>query len=112
MLETLLALLGSVLAGIGLFGLFLSFNTRKGGSEFAKMVLASIAMVIIGGWLIFGSIGIMVVLKKLLGIFIIFAGVFLAVKFPGGYAQYDVYTKFGVLIGIILMIFGIYLTLF
>lgn len=112
MLETVLALIGSVMVGVGLFGLFLSFSSRKGGSGFAKMVIASVALVVIGGWMIFGFVSMIVILRKLFGIFLLFAGVFLLVKFPGGYAQHDVYTKFGMLIGIIFLVFGIYLILF
>lgn len=112
MIGTIFALIGAVMVGVGLFGLFLSFSSKKGGSEFAKMVLASVALIIIGGWMIFGFVSIFVILRKIFGIFLVFAGVFLLVKFPGGYAQQDVYTKFGMLIGIIMLVFGIYLVLF
>lgn len=112
MIETVIALVGAVLLGIGLFSLFLLFNSKKSGGAFAKTLFVTLIFIIAGGWMIFGFINLAILLRKFIGIFLIFLGVFFVVRFPGGYAQYEGFTKIVVLLGFILMVFGIYLTLF
>lgn len=104
--------IGAVMVAISILAIFLAFNSKEGDRKIFIILAFSILMLVLGGWLIIGSIGFYVLMKKAIGLFLSAAGIFIVLKFPGGYCQEGFYQNIAVLIGFVMIIFGGYLALF
>lgn len=106
-----IGVIGAVLIGIGLLALILAFNSKKGDMQLLIMITVSILLIIIGGWMMLSSIDIMLLIQRIIGILLAFSGLFLLIKFPTQ-TQHDFYLHLPLLLGVIFLIIGVYLTLF
>ncbi len=103
---------GSVLVALGLLAIFLAFSSKKGDAHTIAVLVVSLFFIVAGGWLIIGSIGFYVLAKKAIGLLIVAVGAFTVFKFPSSFYQEEYFKAIAVFIGLILLIFGLYLALF
>lgn len=106
-------LLAAILLAFGIFILYKLFEEGKSDKATALLIILSLIFLITGGWLIFKNITIETIMRKLGGIVCVILGIFLVFKFPG-HADYGIqeFIHASIIIGLILLIFGVWLTLF
>lgn len=109
----MLALIGAILLGLGLFLLVKTIEMGEGDKATFKFFFVSLGLILTGGWLLLTNITLAVLLRKLGGLSAILIGFFFAFKFPG-HADYGVgeYVNLSMLIGFILLVVGVWLLLF
>ncbi|MEM7826956.1 MAG: hypothetical protein QXQ40_01890 [Candidatus Aenigmatarchaeota archaeon] len=108
----LLQLAGSVLIALGIFVLYLLVESGKKDREAFILIVLSLAFIVSGGWLLLSPIAFGVLIKKLFGFLLLCVGGFLAIYFPGTGYKPEGFLNLGILLGLIFLIFGIYLVLF
>ena len=103
----------SILVAFGLLVMYWSVEEKFDDKRIIMIFLIGLAAVIAGGWIIFSRITLAVLLTKIAGIVLALVGFFLVTGFPDvtDY-QPDGMSKAGILIGLAMLIFGIYLIFF
>lgn len=106
-------LLASVGIAFGFLIIYIAIEEKSADKEFMIAGLVGAALVIAGGWYILSTISLWLVLKKLGGFIIAVVGFFLMFGFQDvrDY-QPEAFSMTALLIGIILLIFGLYLLFF
>jgi hypothetical protein len=104
---------GSVLLAFGIIIIFQTVESDNTEKDFLVHFLIGLAALIAGGWIIFTRIGIALLLIKLAGLIIAAVGFFLTIQFPTteDYQKRSM-SLTGVLMGIFMIIFGVYLLIF
>lgn len=106
-------LLSAILIGVGLFLAFLIEKLKKNDTYMYLALIASIALIVAGSWLLYSTVSAGLIKRRLWGIAITLFGAYMVFGFPGT-AEYQTpefgYT--GILIGLVSLIGGIYLLLF
>ena len=106
-------LAGAVLLAFGFFVIYFAFESKNDDRSFFAILLLGIALVVIGGWIILITITLEMLLIKIAGIVLALIGLFLLTGFPDiGDYQREGMSKAGIFIGLILLIFGVYLFIF
>lgn len=106
------ALAGSVILALGIFLVYRGVNDAT-GRDFAIMMLLGLAGVIGGLWILISKLTLAVVLVKLAGIIMAAIGGFLVIEFPDvDQYQREGMSVTGIVIGLVLLIFGLYLFVF
>lgn len=103
----------AVLVGLGLFLLIKTIEMGKGDKETIIYFFISLGLIIGGCYGLISVISIDVLMKKIGGILSTLIGFFLLFKFPGreGYGVEE-FVNLGMLIGLVLLVIGIWLILF
>jgi len=104
---------GSLLLAVGILAIYFSVESKVQDTEFLVMFLLGFVAAIAGGWILITRLTIAVILTKLAGLILIIIGVFLTFEFPDiDQYQRAAMSKTGILLGLFLLIFGIYLFVF
>ncbi len=103
----------SVLVAFGLLTIYWSAEEGFDDKRIIMIFLIGLAAVIAGGWIIFSRITLATILTKIAGIVLALVGFFLVTGFPDveDYQPFGM-SKIGILIGLAMMIFGVYLIFF
>jgi len=101
---------GAVLLAFGLLVIYFSTESSSSDNVYFISLLVGIACVIAGGWIILTHVTLALLLKRVAGIVLAAVGVFLITGFPD-VADYQPkgMSKAGVLLGLVLIIIGLYL---
>ena len=104
---------GAILLAVGLLSIYWSAEEGFDDRHMSMVLLFGIICAVAGGWIIFSRISLWLILQKITGIILALIGFFLVTGFPEvtDY-QPDGMGKAGILIGLILLIIGIYLIFF
>jgi len=110
----LVQIIASLLLAFGIFVLWNLFEAKKSDKDAFILLLISLALIITGGWLLYIAtppFGFLT--RKIIGIILTLIGGFLVFVFPG-YSLYQLksYTNAGILIGLFILIIGVYLLVF
>ena len=104
---------GSLLLAVGILAIYFSVESKVQDTEFLVMFLLGFVAAIAGGWILITRLTIAVILTKLAGLILIIIGVFLTFEFPDiDQYQRTGMSKTGILLGLFLLILGIYLFVF
>jgi hypothetical protein len=106
-------LLAAILIGFGILTIFFSIESGASDPKLMLILFIGIISILSGSWIVIEKITLMLVVQKLAGLLLAGVGLFLVIGFPGSldYQSKNMgYT--GVLIGIIVLIFGLFLLLF
>jgi len=107
-------ILGAILLAFGFLSIYWSIEENDfDDRRMSVVLLLGIICIIAGGWIIFSRISLWLILQKIAGIILALVGFFLVTGFPDvtDY-QPEGMGKAGILIGLILLIIGIYLIFF
>ncbi|MFC2143633.1 hypothetical protein ACFLQN_04515 [Candidatus Aenigmatarchaeota archaeon] len=105
---------GGILIAIGFFLAYFSIEeSDHSDSSFLIMLLIGIAMIIAGGWIIAIKITFAVLLRKIAGFILAAVGLFMLVGFPDivDYQRRG-FTKSAMVIGLFLLVIGVYFLFF
>ncbi len=106
-------LLSAILIGVGLFLAFLIEKLKGNDTRMYIALLASIVLIIAGGWLLYSTVSAEILQRRFWGIIITLFGAYMVFGFPSTTEyQTEGFGYTGVLIGIVSLIGGIYLLLF
>jgi hypothetical protein len=102
---------GAVLLAFGLLVIYFSTQGSKTDEIYFLSLLVGIVCVVAGGWIILSTVTLALILKRLAGLILAGIGVFMLTGFPDVSPDYQpvAMSKAGILIGLILLIIGIYL---
>lgn len=103
----------AVMIAFGILAIYFSAGENMGDSQMLIVLIIGLILVIAGGWIIVTQISLVALLAKIAGIIFAFFGFFLIWGFPD-ITQYqgEGMSKFGIFLGVIFFILGIYLLLF
>jgi len=103
----------SVLVAFGLLVMYWSAEEGFDDKRIIMIFLIGLIAIIAGGWIIFSRITLATLLTKIAGIILALVGFFLVTGFPDveDYQPMGM-SKVGVLIGLVMLIFGLYLIFF
>jgi hypothetical protein len=106
-------LIGAILLAFGIVAVYFSIESGEKESQFLIILLLGLAALIGGGWILVTKITIPVLLTKVAGLILAALGIFLAFEFPDitEYQRAEM-SKTGILVGLILVIIGVYLLIF
>lgn len=105
--------ISAILIGVGIFLLFLIEKLKGDDTRMYIALFTAIGMIIAGGWLLYTNVPHEILKKRFWGIIITLAGAYLVFEYPQStdyQPQNFGYT--GILIGLILLIAGIYMLFF
>ncbi len=106
-------LAGAILLAFGFFVVYFAVESDKNDRSFLIILIIGIALILIGGWIILATITLEMLLKKLAGLVLAIIGLFMLAGFPDiGDYQAKGMSKAAMLIGLILLIVGVYLFIF
>jgi len=106
-------IVGSVLIAVGIFAIYLLGKSKKNDRDAFILIVLGLVFMGAGGWLLISHIAPMVLLKKFFGIIFVLMGGFLTLKFPAiSKYQPGEFTSLGILIGLVLLILGVYMIMF
>lgn len=102
---------GAVLLAFGLLVIYFSTESGASDEKYFLALLVGIIFVVAGGWILLTYVTLALILKRLAGLIIAGVGVFIITGFPDVTPDYQPkeMSKAGVLIGLILLIIGLYL---
>lgn len=115
------ALLGALLIALGVFALWalgprqLTKKILTGNAGLWFGLLVGLALILGGGWLLFRDISLEAIRNKLIGLVLFAAGFFFVFHFPditGLRHQPERMSRFGIFLGLFLLILGLYMLLF
>ncbi len=103
----------SILVAFGLLVIYWCVEEKFDDKRIMMIFLIGLAAVVAGGWIIFSRITLATLLTKIAGIILALVGLFLITGFPDveDYQPMGM-SKVGVLAGLAMLIFGIYLIFF
>jgi hypothetical protein len=106
-------ILSAVLIAFGILSIYLSIEGGAKDPKLMLVILLGLACLVAGSWLMITTLTLSLILKKLLGLLLAGAGLFLVIGFPdtSDYQRHDM-SRAGVLIGLIILIIGIWLLFF
>ncbi|MBI4162535.1 MAG: hypothetical protein HY513_02535 [Candidatus Aenigmarchaeota archaeon] len=103
----------AALIAFGVLSIYWSAEEGFDDKRIMMIFLIGLAAIIAGGWIIFSRITLATILTKIAGIIIGLVGFFLVTSFPDVIDyQPDGMGKAGIFIGLIMLIFGVYLIFF
>ena len=106
-------LLASAGIGFGFLVIYIAIENKEADKEFMIAGLIGAALVIAGGWYILSTISLWLLLKKLGGFIIAAIGFFLMFGFQDtDDYQPRAFSMTALIIGVILLVFGLYLLFF
>jgi len=108
----LLEIFACLLIAIGIFGIYNLIESRKEDRETLKVLIISLSLTFFGIYILVKGIEVYIIIKKFFGIFLLLFGSFMTIYFPGTGYTHRGFKNFGILLGLFLMTFGIYLLLF
>jgi Na+/melibiose symporter-like transporter len=109
-----LEILGAaILMAFGFLAIYWSLEEKFDDRRIVMIFFLGLAAIVAGGWIILSSISLAVILTKIAGIILGLIGGFLVIGFPDtdDYQPHGM-SKAGIFIGMILLIFGLYLIFF
>ncbi|MBI2972021.1 MAG: hypothetical protein HYY37_06375 [Candidatus Aenigmarchaeota archaeon] len=106
-------LAAAILIAVGVMAIYFSIESGLKDMELTIVIFLGIMAVAIGGWIILSKLTLFLVLQKLAGLILVGVGLFLVIGFPD-LVEYQAFgmSRAGALIGLVLLIFGIFLLLF
>ena len=107
-------IVAAILVAFGVLTIFFMSETKMNDTKATAMLIISVVLILIGGWLFISSVGIFFIIQKIIGLILLGVGIFMIVGFPGTMGEYQPkgMAKTGIFIGIILIIIGAYLLFF
>jgi len=107
-------LFAAVLIAFGVLAIFISIDQDIGDPKLLLILVLGILAIAGGAWLIITKITLAVILKKLVGLILIGFGLFMLIGFPDmvteAYQRKEM-GMVGIFVGIVVLIFGLYLVL-
>jgi len=102
---------GAVLLAFGLLVIYFSTEALKSDEKYFLALLVGIICIVAGGWIILTHVTLALILKRLAGLILTGVGVFIITGFPDVTPDYQPkeMSRAGLLIGLILLIVGLYL---
>lgn len=106
-------LISAILIGLGLFIAFMIEKLKGNDVQMYLALIASIALIIAGGWLLYKTVPAELLKRRFWGVLITLFGGYMIFGFPATEEyQTAAFGYTGVLIGLVALIGGIYLLLF
>ncbi len=107
-----LEIFACLLIALGIFGIYNLIDSRKGDKETLKVLIISLILTFFGIYLLIRGVDVYLLIKKIIGIFLIVFGSFMTFYFPGTGYTHRGFKNTGIFFGLFLIVFGIYLLLF
>lgn len=106
-------IVAAILIAFGLLTIYFSIEENVGDNKLLLILVIGILSVVAGLWIIVTKITLAVILKKIAGLVLTGFGLFMVISFPDitDY-QIQTFSFSGVLIGLIVLVIGVYLLLF
>jgi hypothetical protein len=107
-------IVGAILLAFGIIAIYMSIEESKDADiKFLVILLIGIIFAITGGWILVTTITLEVIIRKIVGIGLALFGFFMITGFPDveEYQSHDM-GRAGIIIGLVVLIIGIYLVLF
>ncbi len=103
----------SVLLAFGIVAIYFSFEEAKNDKTMSVVLIVGVLAIIAGGWLFISQLSIAVVLRKIAGLVLAVIGGFLVFGYPGSSDyQKSGFAVTGIFIGMVVLIFGLFLLFF
>ncbi|MBI4147288.1 hypothetical protein HY494_01405 [Candidatus Woesearchaeota archaeon] len=107
-------LLASVLIAFGVIAIFLAIDQDIGDPQLLLIMILGILAIGGGAWIIVSKITLAIILRKLVGLILIGFGLFMLIGFPDivteAYQRREM-SIVGIFLGMIVLVFGLYLIL-
>ena len=109
----MIEIISAVLIAFGILTIYLSIEGGVKDTKLMFILVLGLACIVGGSWLLIKQLTLGLILKKIAGLALAGFGLFLVIGFPGvkDYQSFGM-SRAGILIGLIVLIIGIWLLLF
>jgi hypothetical protein len=108
----LLEIFACLIIAIGIFGIYNLIESKKGDRDSLIILVISFFLVAFGIYILIRGIEPYILIKKIIGIFLLLFSSFMIIYFPGTGYMHRGFRNFGILFGLFLMSLAIYILLF